>query len=108
MGGIHSGGYSGPTISDSGASGYLDIGTVRIQWLTVVSTLDGVEVFNLPASFLNTNYVVMTNPDTNFTTVGAIGPWRLAGKTTSTFTLDRDNDVQGTPSVDVMAIGRKP
>lgn len=109
MGGIHTGGYSGPAIADNGASGYLDIGTVRIQWLIVANTIDGDQVFSLPVPFLNSSYSIsVQTSDADWTAAATIGPWRVTAKTASSFTVNRDDDVTGTAQLDVIAIGRKP
>jgi hypothetical protein len=49
-------------INDQSASGYTDIGTLRIQWGKASQAGSALVPVNLPAPFLNTTYVVNLSP----------------------------------------------
>jgi hypothetical protein len=49
-------------ITDSSSTGYIDIGTTRIQWGKASQTGSAQTPVTMPQSFLNTNYVVTLTP----------------------------------------------
>lgn len=109
MGGLSAGGYTGPTITDNGPSGYVDIGTIRLQWGSVLNSVDSAQTVTFPAAFQSTVYSVSLAPDEIWTSADTgVRPWSWLGKTTSSFQILRDPDVSGSANVDWIAIGRKP
>lgn len=96
-------------INDQAASNYFDIGSMRIQWGTESITVDSAYTVTLPAAFANNTYVVTTSVDMGWTSGGVVGAaMKVTSKTTTTFDLDRDDDVTGTINPDWIAIGLKP
>lgn len=98
-------------INDQAVSGYIDIGTMRIQWGTEAVTSDSPWTATLPVPFANANYIIAFSFDDSWTSSGAVqGPLRTEkdSKTTTQFEIDRDDDVTGTINVDWIAIGLKP
>jgi hypothetical protein len=93
-------------VDDQVASGYMDIGTMRMQWGVDSSALAGTRVVTLPALFADTNYTVTATVDrisgTGLATVGTL--------TTSTFST-RPATGSGTlltEDIHWIAIGLKP
>lgn len=97
------------TVNDQAASGYLDVGGVRMMWGQLSNTNDAAQLVTLPAAFASTAYSISLTPDDGWTVgAGEVTPWKWSGKTTTSFNVDRDDDVTGTALVDWIAIGRKP
>ena len=97
------------TVNDQAASGYMDVGTCRFQWGQLTNTSDAAQFVTLPAAFASTAYSLSLTPDDGWTVgAGEVTPWKWSGKTTTSFNVDRDDDVSGTALVDWIAIGRKP
>ncbi len=95
--------------NDQGSFNYFDIGTIRIQWGSESVIIDNPDTITLPAPFLNTAYAVTTSVDDSWTTSTRVSEViKVTNKTTTTFDLDRDNDVTGTVICDWIAIGLKP
>lgn len=97
-------------INDQASSNYFDIGTMRIQWGTEMITSDSAITVTLPAAFATAVYTLAVSIDSSASAMpGTIGnPIRWNTKTTTTFNLDRHNDVTGTMGIDWMVIGLKP
>lgn len=97
-------------------SNFLDIGNKRIQW-GFSGNSDSAQTISLPQPFANANYSVTTCLEDVVGGGSALsGPpgdvginyWITSGsKTTTTFQLDRDNDIDGV-FVNWIAIGDKP
>lgn len=101
----------GISINDQAASGYIDIGSMRMQWGSEAVAVDSVYTVSLPAAFANANYVIAFSWDDSWSSGGAVqGPMRVnaGSKTTTQFQLDRDDDVTGIINTDWFAIGLKP
>ncbi len=97
------------TINDQASSNYTDIGTMRIQWGSESITVDTAVTITLPGAFANTGYAVTTSVDDSWTTSVRVSEvMKVESKTTTTFDLDRDDDVTGTVISDWIAIGLKP
>jgi hypothetical protein len=87
----------------------LDIGTIRIQWGTIVNNVDSIQSVSLPVAFLDATYVLTFGQNAAWTSADtAIRPWSWDSKSATGFTIDRDDDVTGTALVDWIAIGAKP
>ncbi len=96
-------------INDQASSGYIDIGSMRMQWGSESITIDTAVTITLPGAFANTAYAVTTSVDDSWTTSTRVSEvMKVENKTTTTFDLDRDNDVTGTVLCDWIAIGLKP
>ncbi len=96
-------------INDKASSNYIDIGTMRIQWGSESIALDTAVTITLPGAFANTAYAVTTSVDDSWTTSTRVSEvMKVETKTTTTFDLDRDDDVTGTVICDWIAIGLKP
>lgn len=93
----------------SSTGNYFDFGSMRMQWGTASVVTDSGDVVTMPLSFANNTYVLSLSADNGWTTTDtAVGPFKWANKTTSSFVIDRDDDVTGTALVDWIAIGVKP
>jgi len=95
-------------IDDQGASGYIDIGTVRMQWGQ--STATGA-VVSFPAAFADTTYALTTNPTSQASAGDRI--ISTGSETTTGFNLYSFNSGSNTASnagepVSWIAIGLKP
>lgn len=93
--------------------GILDIGTVRIMWQSVTNSVDTAQTVTMPDAFADTNYSIFMTPmdPTGTVSFGATGVGfytQFATKTTTTFVIDRDNDVDGAYELGVICIGTKP
>ncbi len=100
---------SGVVANDQAASNYFDIGSMRIQWGTESITVDTSVTITLPGAFANTDYAVTTSVDDSWTTSTRVSEvMKAVNKTTTTFDLNRDNDVTGTVICGWIAIGLKP
>ena len=87
---------------DTSAIGHVTLPNgIIIQWGTEVSTSDTTEVFNLDISYPNSNLVVLTQ----VTTANLAYPLAVTAKTTSTFTLDRNNSVSGSETFYYISVG---
>jgi len=96
-------------INDQASSNYIDIGTMRMQWGVKALTTDNAETVTLPVSFASTAYIITIGINAGYTVDPGVGvPIKFLNKTTTTFQLDRDQDVNGTMSIDWFAIGLKP
>ncbi len=102
-----------PVIDDQAASNYFDIGTMRIQWGTISYALDDPTAMTLPASFANTNFSVLLSLNV-WDYNAEKGPSDVSNgiaviaKSTTTFTVNRDNDLANDTIFDWLAIGLKP
>jgi hypothetical protein len=77
---------------------------MRMQWGTVSLGVDAALSFPLPATFANATYSLqLTRSGAGLTS--AIG-W--SAKTATTFSVDRDDAINGTDTIDFFAIGMKP
>ena len=92
-------------VNDQAASGYFDIGAMRVQWGTVSVSSESAVTITLPAAFANTSYSVVGNA-----AVSNQGyAYALIPATTTTFTADRNNDGSDVAAnMSYMAIGLKP
>ena len=93
-------------VDNQAASGYMDIGTMRMQWGSSASTGTTGHVVTFPVAFPNTNYSIVCQ-----TTNGGNGQTiNVISKTTTSFTVTTV-DINGTPqnnNFDWQAIGLKP
>lgn len=93
-------------VSDQAASGYMDIGAMRMQWGTFTTTTGTDETITFPAAFADTNYsFVATSEQTNTATSISVN-----SKTTGSVVVDTwrsDNGTAlGSPTM-WQAIGQK-
>ena len=87
---------------DTSAIGYVTLPNgVILQWGTEGSTSDTTEVFNLPITFPNSNFIVITQ----VTSANLSLPLAVTSKTTSTFTIDRGDSISGTETFYYIAVG---
>lgn len=98
-------------VNDQTTSGYMDIGTMRMQYFRLTSNVDTAQAVTLPAPFADTNYSVisqMTSIGTLTATAntGILG--RVENLTTTVFDFNRDDDVNGSGEIMFIAIGLKP
>jgi hypothetical protein len=106
-------GSGGHPINDQASSGYVDIGTMRIQWGTISYSLDDETPMPLPAAFGNTTYKVLLSLHAWEYNAGK-GPSDVSNgisvtaKSTTTFSVNRDNDLANVTTFDWLAIGLKP
>jgi hypothetical protein len=89
--------YPTVPVVNAGASNYIKIGTVTIQWGEVAND-DGEVIVTLPTAFGDTNYSVSGTfyKEAGWSAPSAVGvPIAIvAGSiTTTTYTVDRDNDI---------------
>lgn len=95
--------------NSSNFEGYVTLGTTRICYGQYMTGSDSAVTVTLPLSYTYDQYSVAltVNTDTtNFTGSNNIGvPLKLTGKTTSSFTVDRDDDMGGNMLVCWQAIG---
>lgn len=97
-------------INDQVSSKYFDIGTMRIQWGEEAVAGDTAHTVTLPVAFADANYIIAISIKAGgWTTGGAIATAMVfESKTTTTFDLNRDDEVTGTITIDWIAIGLKP
>jgi len=98
-------------VDDKATSDYIDLGAMRMQWGVFPLASDSETAVTLPAAFATSAYSVNLGiePSTGFTTSGTIEiPVGIKTLTTTTFGLDRDNDITGTINVHWQAFGLKP
>jgi hypothetical protein len=101
---------TGVAINDVGSSGYIDIGTVRIQW-GIAPTASALRTITLPAPFKNTSYTVTANTNSNLTDPPQTSRVvMLGGKTANSFKgrVVQGNDGSSDFSFQWQAIGLKP
>jgi len=102
---------SGGTINDQSASGYVDIGSTRIQWGIDKQGVSTERVITLPTAFANTNYSVVLTTD-NGTAALAFAPrvGTVGSKTTTKFNARMALLTLDPSMMDFswQAIGRKP
>ena len=92
-------------VDDQGASGYYDIGTVRHQWGIVNDGDTDLDVVvTLPAAFANTSYSVVATTSTS----GQEYAVSCVQTSTTTFTLNRNDSVDGAANWNWIAIGLVP
>lgn len=96
-------------INDQAASGYFDIGTMRMQWGRVASTSDDDQLVTFPVPF---SAIPMVSAQTEITTGTAAG-WGAATNdvTTTNFKFNRDDTITNAthnPYIAWVAIGLKP
>jgi hypothetical protein len=101
---------SGVVINDQAASGYIDIGTTRIQW-GISGTATGVRTVNLQAPFANGAYSVTANCDN----ASAAPPQlsraiNIGGKTATSFqaVVSKGDNTDSNFAFSWQAIGLKP
>jgi len=112
--GPSSGGGASITVNDQAASGYIDIGSMRIQW--GIATASGLNNITLPAPFANTSYSVSTGTDSGTSAPADNVSTRsshIGSKTTTSFQLRSifvNQNLTGDSNIDMswMAIGLKP
>jgi hypothetical protein len=102
---------TGVPVNDQAASGFFDIGNMRIQWGINTQDTTAERTVTLPAVFANTSYTVTLTSD-NGATALAFAPrvGTVGGKTTTNFKA-RMSLIDGTASginFSWQAIGRKP
>ena len=88
----------------SEGAGYVDIGTKRIQWGLFSNTVDAIQTATLNAPFADTDYTVTLTSNT----LGKAGFVAVGDYTTTEFTVDRNNAIDGTIVWNWQAIGNKP
>ncbi len=99
--------------NDQASSNYFDIGTMRIQWGTISYSLDDPTAMPLPAPFANTTYQVMLSLHAWDYNAGK-GPADVSNgisvvsNSTTTFTVNRDNNLANVTLFDWFAVGLKP
>ena len=87
---------------DTSTIGYVTLPNgIIIQWGTDSSTSDTVEVFNLPVTYPNSNFAVITQR----TASDATQILAVISKTTSSFTIDRNDGIPGTEPFYWISIG---
>jgi bacteriorhodopsin len=89
-------------VNDNTASGYMDIGTMRIQYGTHNDANVDTTTVTFPMPFANTNYSV------NATSNTSAGSLCTEAKTTTTFDIDRASTTTTTQVYSWFAIGLKP
>lgn len=100
------------TSNDQSASGYFDLGNMRIQWGTFTQG-SGVANITLPAAFANTSYTLTGNVQSVTPTTSTYGT-AFSGKTTTSFiTITTSHNgvsvnVSASQTVAWQAIGLKP
>ena len=100
-------------INDQASSNYFDIGTMRMQWGTISYALDDATEMTLPAAFGNTAYTVLLSLD-EWDYNQDKGPEDVSNgisvvaKSTTKFTVNRDNDLANDTVFGWFAIGLKP
>lgn len=92
-------------MNDQAASGYFDIGTMRIVWGRVASTTDGDQVVVFPATF-SVAPVVMSSMERD----ANAGYGAVDNVTTSQFKFNRLDTInnEDNPFIHYFAIGLKP
>ncbi len=101
------------TINDQTLSEYFDIGTMRMQWGRITYSNDDPTAMTLPAAFGNNTYRVQLSLNAWEYNAGK-GPANVSNgisviaQTTTTFTVNRDNDLANDTVFDWFAIGLKP
>lgn len=103
--------WTANNVYSNAVTGYVDIGSVRICYGIFSLYSDSPLTVNLPASYSNTSFSVnvSSQPDTtNWTGSDNIGvPIKITSKTTSSFSIDRDNDMTGVVFVNWQTMGTK-
>jgi hypothetical protein len=89
-------------VNDQSATGYFDIGNMRMQWGTHNDGNVDTTTVTLPVPFANTNYAV------NATSNTSAGSLCTEAKTTTTFDIDRASTTVTTQLYSWFAIGLKP
>jgi hypothetical protein len=89
-------------VTDQAATGYFDIGTMRLQWGAFSDLNVDPATVTLPALFLNANYVV------TLTCSSAAGSAAARTQTTSTFQIDRASTFTTAQTWGWFAVGLKP
>jgi len=87
--------------SGNPAAGYYKIGDLELRWGTIVSSTDSAQVFSFPAAFTNVCAVVLTNS----IKAGATKAFPVVSKNKTNFTIDRDNGISGSETLNYIAIG---
>ena len=101
------------TINDQASSGYVDIGTMRIQWGSITYNSDLPVAMVLPAPFANLGYSVQLSLHA-WEYNAEKGPANVSNgisvvvKTTTAFHVNRDDDLALDTVFDWFAIGLKP
>ena len=93
------------------ANGYAIIGDIMIQWGSATITDDNPEVFTFPTAFGAPAYSITVNTSSALTPDGTgqiASATTVVSRTATTFTIDRDNDINGTYDFDWIAVGSKP
>ncbi len=103
----------GVPINDQFASGYFDVGSMRVQTGEFTSNTDGLQTVTLPAAFASANYQIFfqakSDGGANLKETNIGLGWGLDSQTASQFVMDRDNDISGgAPVVGYFAVGPKP
>ncbi len=93
-----------------GTNGYQKLPSgLIIQWGTITSTSDTEETFNFPITFPNAVLALTVQvKNLNGSDLGAAGignPFSITSFSTSSFTIDRDDDIDGQPILWFLAIG---
>jgi hypothetical protein len=88
--------------NDQSATGYFDIGNMRMQWGTHNDGNVDTTTVTLPAAFANTNYSVVATSNTS------AGSLDTESKTTTAFDIDRASTTTTVQDYSWIAIGIKP
>jgi hypothetical protein len=94
---------NGISTDDQTASGYFDIGTMRIQWGSHNDGNVDTTTVTMPAAFANTAYVITTTSNN-----GIAGSASAEAKTTTTFDIDRASTTVALNIWGWIAIGQRP
>jgi hypothetical protein len=89
-------------VADNTTSGYMDIGTMRMQWGTHNDGNVDTTTVTFPVPFANTNYSVVAVSNTS------AGSLSAESKTTTTFDIDRASTTVTTQVYSWQAIGLRP
>jgi tetrahydromethanopterin S-methyltransferase subunit B len=89
-------------VNDQAASGYFDVGTMRMQWGTHNDGNVDTTTVTLPVAFANTAYSVVATSNTS------AGSLSTESKTTTTFDIDRASTTTGAQNYSWFAVGLKP
>ena len=89
-------------VNDQAASGYIDIGTMRMQWGTHNDGNVDTTTVTLPVAFANTAYSVVATSNTS------AGSLSTESKTTTAFDIDRASTTTGAQNYSWFAVGLKP
>jgi nitrous oxide reductase len=94
---------NGISTNDQTASGYFDVGTMRIQWGSHNDGNVDTTTVTMPAAFANTNYIVNCTSNN-----GVAGSASAEAKTTTTFDIDRASTTVALNIWGWICIGLKP